>query len=132
MLFTPNPQGCTVIKFAQDIIPVLPVALPQLRKLGLMTTCAHCGKPHDGATFIVRCRTVPGEFTEVHILALCNTCAINPDDLPKNDWAHVCESSGLFPLEHEWATLIRALYCYAIMTLREAHGGLILTTTDTP
>jgi hypothetical protein len=72
---TSNRKGYTAAQFAEDIGPLLPFALPEFRRLGLMKTCAHCGKTLDGVTFVLRSRTVQHGVTEAQVLTICNACA---------------------------------------------------------
>ena len=126
-----NRRQYTAEQFAQDITAVLPFVLLDLQELGVMTTCANCGKPFDGASFAVRGRKLADGETEVEIVAICIICGSKAAMHP-NDWAHVSESSGLYPGEHEWATLVQAFRSLAVIACMKAHGGLIYSTSDTP
>jgi len=129
---TPNSQGYTVAQFAQDIKPLLPLALPEFRRCGLMKGCANCGKTLDGVTFVLRNRKLEHGIAEAHLLAICNTCATSPADLSPNDWPHARVNGGLLLQEYEWEQFTRVLRRHVMTRLHDGFGGVILTTTDTP
>src|SRR5438874_1461741 len=99
----------TAGKFAADVTALLPLALPELQKLGFMKNCAYCGKPFNEGAFIVHGGRAQGQSTEVSILAVCEVDRETLTKIPPNDGVHVAEASGLFPTEREWAPLIEAL-----------------------
>jgi hypothetical protein len=116
----------TAEQFAADVIAILPLALPELQKLGVMKICACCGKPFNDGTLVVRGGRDQSQSIEVSILALCKADRDTLTKISPNHWAHVSEASGLFPTEREWAPLIQALHYCAMVTLHKVHGGLTL------
>lgn len=123
-----GPPSYNVAQFAQEISPLLPLALPEFRRCGLMKACAHCGNPLDGVTFVLRNGKTPSGNTLAHLLALCDACARRPADLSPHDWPHA-RVGGLLLQQCEWAQFTRVLRRH-VMTLSRA--GVILRATDTP
>jgi hypothetical protein len=121
-----NPSIYSAGKFAADVTALLPLALPELQKLGFMKICAHCGKPFDGGALVVHIGKDQSQSIETSILALCKADREILTKTPPNDWASVSEASGLFPTEPEWAPLVQALRYCAMVTLHKLHGGLTL------
>jgi hypothetical protein len=119
---TPNLRGYTADKFAEDITAVLPFAFPELHELGRMTTCGQCGATHDGIHFVVHKCTELDNISEVEVVAVCNTCATSPAMLPPNEWSYVCETSGLFVPEENWALYVKTLRSIGAWVLRKKWG----------
>lgn len=126
---TPNSQGYTVAEFAHDIAPLLPLALPEFRKHGLMKACAHCGNQFGSGSFVLRHRRGQHGAVEAHILIICDSCAEDPAELSPNDWPHVRIGCGLLLQESEWAQFTRVLRRHVITT---SARELTLNTTETP
>ncbi|WP_139140422.1 hypothetical protein [Variovorax boronicumulans] len=121
-----NTSNNTAEKFTADVAALLPFALPELQKLGFMKTCAHCGKPFDGGALAVHVGRDQGQPMKASILALCKADRTSLTKTPPNDWAHVSETSGLFPAQSEWARLVKELSYCAIVALHKVDGGITL------
>jgi hypothetical protein len=102
-----NPKVYSAEQYASDMAVLVPRAISDLHKCGLLITCGHCGSPHDGTSVAFHACTEHGTITAVEIIAVCDTCTSYPL-LPPEEWTHVNEASGLFyEIEHWWATVQR-------------------------
>lgn len=114
-----KPPPSVIADFKAVVTALLPHALPELQAHGVMTTCAHCGRPFDGAAIQWVENSVPGDFFDLNILALCKADAANLPKASPFDWAHISETSGLFPEVHEWEMFIRGLRSAAVTARRK-------------
>lgn len=105
---TLNLRAYTAEQYAEDIATILPSALPELRSIGRMTTCAHCGSAHGGICFAIHKCIEDGVTTDVEVVAVCDSCAAD-GLMPPQQWAYVGETSGLFVAEENWAEFARTL-----------------------
>lgn len=118
---TTNPPGYTADRYMDDLVAVLPYALPELRNIGRMTTCAQCGAVKDDLQFVFHHIKDGSRVIEIEVGVVCNAC-IDDGLLPPRQWQHACDASGLFVTRKHWATFAKTLRCFGAWALREELG----------
>ena len=120
MLLIPPPSA--IAHFQAVVADLLPLALPEMQKFGCMTTCAYCGKPLDGAAITCVVVTISNTYFHLNIMALCKVDAASPPEISPCAWAHISETSGLYPEVYQWDEFLQALSSFAGTTLRKKSG----------
>ncbi|SPA46772.1 hypothetical protein [Cupriavidus taiwanensis] len=113
---TTNPPGYTAERYMEDLQAVLPFALPELRKIDRLTTCAQCGVMENALNFVFH-HIKDG----LEVAVVCNTC-IEKGLLPPHQWQHADDASGMFVAREHWAAFAKVLRYFGAWALREELG----------
>jgi hypothetical protein len=113
----PNPEGYTGELFIADVIDVLPGAMYDLHRCGILTICGHCGEPQAGGVVMINTLAEHEKIIAVEIIAVCRTC-LNTPLLPMADWQHIGDDSRLFFEEPDWSEAVQRLRLLPVLSGR--------------